>query len=71
MVPGWASAPHGIPVPAFALRAAFGELADAELLSSKRVLPAALERAGFTFLHPHLEDALRFTLGRVEAEPVR
>jgi uncharacterized protein (TIGR01777 family) len=62
--------PAIIPVPAFALRAVFGELADAELLSSKRVLPVALEQAGFTFLQPSLEDALRFTLGRVEAAPV-
>lgn len=54
--------PAVIPVPAFALRAAFGELADAELLSSKRVVPAALEQAGFSFRHPHLEDALRRAL---------
>ena len=53
--------PALIPVPAFALKALFGELAEAELLSSKRVLPAALEGAGFTFLQPRLEDALRFT----------
>jgi uncharacterized protein (TIGR01777 family) len=57
--------PALIPVPAIALKALFGELAEAELLSSKRVLPAALERAGFTFLQPRLEDALRFTLNRV------
>jgi len=62
--------PAVIPVPAFALTALFGEMAEAELLSSKRVLPAALQRAGFPFLHPHLEDALRFTLGRVEATPL-
>ena len=54
--------PTVIPVPAFALRAAVGELADAELLSSKRVLPQALEAAGYRFAHPHLEDALRATL---------
>jgi uncharacterized protein (TIGR01777 family) len=62
--------PAVIPVPAFALTALFGEMADAELLGSKRVLPAALQQAGFPFLHPHLEDALRFTLGRVEATPL-
>ncbi len=62
--------PAILPVPAFALRTLFGEMADAELLSSKRVLPAALQQSGYTFLHPHLEDALRFTLGRVEATPV-
>ena len=62
--------PAILPVPAFALTALFGEMAQAELLGSKKVLPAALQTAGFTFLHPHLEDALRFTLGRVHAVPV-
>jgi uncharacterized protein (TIGR01777 family) len=62
--------PAFLPVPAFVLTALFGEFAEAELLSSKRVVPAALQAAGFQFLHPRLEDALRFTLGRVEATPV-
>ena len=53
-----------MPVPAVVLKAVIGEMAQAELLSSKRVLPAALQRAGFEFLHPRLEDALRVTLGR-------
>jgi len=61
--------PAVIPVPALALTALFGEMAQAELLGSKRVLPAALERAGFEFLLPHLEDALRHTLGRREVAP--
>lgn len=56
--------PAFIPVPAMALRAMFGEMAQSELLSSKRVLPRALEHTGFTFLLPHLEDALRQALGR-------
>lgn len=56
--------PAVIPVPAFALTALFGELAQAELLGSRRVLPAALQSAGFIFLLPSLEDALRHTLGR-------
>lgn len=62
--------PAFIPVPGFALTALFGEMADAELLGSKRVLPVALQQAGFSFVQPQLEDALRFTLGRVEATPV-
>ena len=61
--------PAILPVPAFALTTLFGEMAEAELLSSKRVLPAALQQAGFTFVLPRLEDALRHTLGRVEATP--
>ena len=59
--------PTILPVPAIALTTLFGEMAQAELLASKRVVPAALLDAGYRFVHPHLEDALRFTLGRVEA----
>jgi hypothetical protein len=61
--------PTIFPVPGFVLTTLFGEMAEAELLSSKRVLPAALTQAGYAFSHPHLEDALQFTLGRVEATP--
>jgi uncharacterized protein (TIGR01777 family) len=56
--------PAVMPLPAFAMRAAFGELAEGALLASQRVLPAALERAGFRFQHATLEEALRFTLGK-------
>jgi len=52
------------PVPAFVLRALFGEMAEGTVLASQRVRPAALEGSGFSFLHPTLEDALRFELGR-------
>ena len=50
-------------VPAFALRALFGEMADGAILASQRAYPAALERSGFRFAHPTLESALRFELG--------
>ncbi|MGC9291860.1 MAG: TIGR01777 family oxidoreductase [Acidobacteriaceae bacterium] len=50
------------PVPAFALRAAFGEVADALLLASTRVLPARLQQVGFSFQHPTLEAALQAAL---------
>ncbi len=50
--------------PAFALRAALGELADATLLGGAPVLPTALTDAGFTWNHSDLEDLLRFVLGR-------
>ena len=53
-----------IPVPHTALRAAFGEMAEATILSSIRVLPAALERDGYPFRHRQLEVALRYLLGR-------
>jgi uncharacterized protein (TIGR01777 family) len=54
--------PAVMPIPAFALRLLFGEIADAELLSSKRVLPEALLAAGYSFVLPRLEDALRAAL---------
>ena len=44
-------------VPAFAMRAALGDLAD-ELLGSRRVRPAALEAAGYHFAYNELERAL-------------
>lgn len=47
------------PVPAFALRLAFGEMADAALLSSTRAIPEKLLHAGFVFRHPTLQDALQ------------
>jgi uncharacterized protein (TIGR01777 family) len=56
--------PAILPVPAFALRLLFGEMADAALLSSTRVRPARLLAAGYRFRFPDLEAALRFLLGR-------
>lgn len=46
-------------VPAFALRLAFGELADAALLKGQRVIPEKLEAHGFIFKYPQPEAALR------------
>ncbi len=51
--------PALFPAPAFALRLALGEMADALLLSSQRVLPRALEKLGFRFLHSDLSAALK------------
>ena len=50
--------PALFPAPAFALRLALGEMADALLLSSQRVAPQALEKLGYRFLHPDLNSAL-------------
>lgn len=44
--------------PAFALRAALGELADV-LVTGQRAVPAHAERLGFRFTQPALEPALR------------
>jgi NAD dependent epimerase/dehydratase family enzyme len=51
------------------MRGLLGELADEMLLSSARVLPGRLTRAGFPFLFPELESALAFELGRSSAPP--
>jgi len=56
------SRPTLFPVPAFGARLAFGELADALLLSSQRVEPGVLEDNGFLFSWPTLEPALRHLL---------
>lgn len=57
--------PAILPAPAFALRLAFGELADEGLLASQRARPAALAAAGYRFCHENLGSALRHLLGRV------
>ncbi|WP_022835941.1 TIGR01777 family oxidoreductase [Salisaeta longa] len=51
-------------VPAFAVRAAFGEMADEFLLQSARVLPEKLETTGYDFGYAGLRDALQHVLGR-------
>ncbi|MDQ4127187.1 MAG: TIGR01777 family oxidoreductase [Actinomycetota bacterium] len=56
--------PTFFPLPATAARAALGGVADELLLASKRMVPAGLEKAGYRFRHPNLEEALRHLLGR-------
>ncbi len=53
----WLHRPAVLPVPAVALRLALGEF-SCEVLGSKRVLPAVLQRAGFSFQHSSLAQAL-------------
>ncbi|GBC98896.1 Epimerase family protein [bacterium HR17] len=53
--------PALFPVPTFALRALYGEMADI-LLHSQRALPQAALAAGFQFEHPDIEEALRHIL---------
>lgn len=54
--------PTIFPLPGFAARLVFGEMADALLLGGQRVLPARLQQAGYKFAHPSLESALRAIL---------
>lgn len=57
------SRPTIFPIPEFGVRLAFGEMADALLLSSQKVEPQKLEASGFQFRYPHLEQALKTILG--------
>jgi len=50
--------PAILPAPAFALRLALGEMADALLLSSQRVVSKKLQELGYRFTHPELGGAL-------------
>ena len=54
--------PALFPAPAFALRLMLGEMADALLLSSQRVVPQRLEQLAYRFLHQDLSTALAATL---------
>ncbi|MFC4374305.1 TIGR01777 family oxidoreductase [Nocardia halotolerans] len=55
--------PAPLVVPGFALRALVGELADEGILHGPRAIPAALEKAGFTFAHPTIGAALAAAVG--------
>jgi hypothetical protein len=56
--------PTVIPVPALAIRAAFGELGTEALLWGQRVLPRKAMESGFRFFYEGVEESLRFQLGR-------
>jgi uncharacterized protein (TIGR01777 family) len=51
--------PSLIPIPEFGVRLAFGEMADALLLSSQRVEPTKLNNAQFEFRLTTIDEALR------------
>lgn len=52
------SRPAYFPMPAFAARLAFGEMADALLLGGQKVTPSRLKAAGFQWEHPFIGEAL-------------
>jgi hypothetical protein len=54
--------PAVVPAPAFALRLAFGQMAEEALLASTRVIPQRLLAAGFRFQHPTLQAAFAAAL---------
>ncbi len=54
--------PAILPAPAFMLRLALGEMADALLLASQHVIPERLLKSAYAFKFPDLEGALRTML---------
>ena len=57
--------PTVLPVPKFGLKLRLGsELAETVGYGSQRVAPTVLEKSGFEFAYPELEEALMVTLGR-------
>jgi uncharacterized protein (TIGR01777 family) len=56
--------PAIFPMPAFAARLAFGEMADELLLASQRVDPTKLNSSGYRFQHSELKPALEDILKR-------
>ena len=55
--------PAVFPAPAFALRLALGEMADALLLASTRVIPEKLLSTDYEFRFSSLPEVLRYSLG--------
>lgn len=53
-----------LPAPRLAPRLLYGEMADALVFTSLRVLPERLQSSGYVFRHPALEGGLRQALGR-------
>ena len=56
--------PTLIPLPAYAVKLAFGEMGEELLLSGARVMPKRLTEAGYEFVDISLEAALRSLLGK-------
>ncbi|HET6232409.1 MAG TPA: TIGR01777 family oxidoreductase [Longimicrobiaceae bacterium] len=54
--------PTLLAVPAFALKALFGEMAEGTVLASQRVIPQRLTELGYTFRHPDISTALQAAL---------
>ena len=50
--------PASLPTPAFALRLALGEMADALILNGQRVIPERAEALGYRFQYPTVDAAL-------------
>ncbi|MGR6963544.1 TIGR01777 family oxidoreductase [Geodermatophilus sp. URMC 61] len=56
--------PAVLPVPGPVLSLALGEFGRSSVLVGQRAVPAVLERSGYRWTHPELDDALRAALQR-------
>jgi len=56
--------PTIFPMPEFVAQTLFGEMADEMLLSGAKILPEKLQKHGFTFQYPTLDDSLKHLLHR-------
>ncbi|MBA4493646.1 TIGR01777 family oxidoreductase [Paenactinomyces guangxiensis] len=54
--------PAIFPLPAFAMRMIFGEMADALLLGGCHIIPRKLQESGYVFTYPDLKETLRHIL---------
>ena len=59
--------PTFLPLPEFAVSMVFGEMGDALLLASTKVLPKRLQDAGFKFKYPDLKPAIEHALSEPAA----
>ena len=50
-------------MPAFLVRLLMGEMGEEFILASRRVMPAKLLAAGYSFRFPELEQAVRHEMG--------
>ena len=65
--------PCWLPIPAFALKMVFGQMASELFLASQRVNPSKLNDAGFQFRHSDLKKVCwnQFMLGGTNHETIR
>ncbi len=56
--------PTMFPMPAFVVKLVFGEMGEALLLGSQKVLPKKLEASGYKFQHAELKSALESSIAR-------
>ena len=64
------SRPALFPAPAFALRLALGEMADALLLASTKVTPSVLMQSSYKYRFTDLSETLRYYLGKNRLESI-